>query len=65
MTPDKGHRKKLVASSPLQNYPIHQRETYGPHGSKPFYTGWDNSFTERSHDEENIENYKWMDGLYN
>ena len=38
MTPDKGHRKELVVSSPLQKYPIHRRENSEPHGSKHFYT---------------------------
>ena len=53
--PDKVHRNNLVASSPLQKYPIHQRVTSEPHGSKPFYTGSDNSFTERPHDEETLK----------
>ena len=62
MTWDKGHRKNLVASSPLGKDPIHQRETSEPHGSKPFYTGLDNSCTESSHDKENIKitNFGWI-----
>ena len=54
MTPYKGHRKNLFKSDPLQKYPIHQIETSEPHGYKTFYTGSDNYFTKRSHDEENI-----------
>ena len=50
VTPDKGNRKKLIASSPLRKYPIYRNETSEPHGSKTFYTGSDNSFTECSHD---------------
>ena len=65
MTPDKGHGKNLVAILPFQKYPIHWRETSEPHGFKPFYTGSDNFFTERSHDEENIENDKFMDEISN
>ena len=45
----------------MKKEPIHRRETSEPRGSKHFYTGSDNYFTERSHDEENIENYKFMD----
>ena len=55
VTPDKGHRKNLVTISPLQKYPIHQREGTVPHGSKPHYKGLDNSYTERSNDEEKLE----------
>ena len=54
MTPAKRHRKNLVTSAPLQRYPIHRRETSEPHGYKHFYTGLDYSFTESSHNEENI-----------
>ena len=57
MTPAKGHNKNLVTSYLSKKYPIHWRETSEPHGSKSFYTGSDNSHTERSHDEYNIENY--------
>ena len=64
MTPDKGHRKNLVTSYPLQKDPIHWRGNSKPHGSKPFYSVSDHSFTESSHDEENIENYKYIDELY-
>ena len=45
----------------MKKEPIHRREISEPRGSKHFYTGSDNYFTERSHDEENIENYKFMD----
>ena len=55
MTLDKGHRNNLVVSSPLQKYPICRRENSEPHGSKPFYTGLDNSCTESSHEKENIK----------
>ena len=65
LTPDKGHMKNLFASSPLRKDPIHWRENSEPHGYKTFYTGSDNYFTDRSHDEENIENYKFMDELSN
>ena len=58
-------RRNLVTSSPLLKYQIHQREIYEPHGFKHFYTGSYNSYTERSHDEENIENRKLMDELSN
>ena len=61
MTLYKVHRKNLVASSPLQKYPIHRRETSETHGSKPFYTVSYNYFTECSHNEKNTENYKLMD----
>ena len=37
--PDKGHRKNLITSSPLQEDPIHQRERTEPHGSKTYYKG--------------------------
>ena len=57
--------KNLVTSSTLQKDPIHWIENSEPHGSKPFYTLSDDSFTDRSHDEENIENYKFMDELFN
>ena len=36
VTPDKGHRKNLVASLPFRKNPIHQIETSEPHISKPF-----------------------------
>ena len=65
MKSDKANGKHLFATPPLQNYPINQRETFEPHGYKPFNTGSYNSFTERSNDEENIENYKFMDELSN
>ena len=55
MTPDKGHRKNLVASPPLRKCPIHWRETSETRGSKNFYTGWNISFTKRSHDKESTE----------
>ena len=51
MTTDKGHRKKLVISSPFQKYPINLRETSEPHWPKPFHTVSDNPFTDRSHNE--------------
>ena len=65
VTPDKGHRKNLVASSPFRKDPINPIETSEYYGYKPFYTGSDNPFTERSHDEDNIEIYKLMDKLSN
>ena len=61
MTPYKIHRKNSITSSPLQKYPINQRENSEYHGSKPHYTGSDNSYTDRSHDKENIKNQKCMD----
>ena len=60
MTQYKGQRNNLVISSSFQKDPIHQRETFKPHVSKPFYTGSDNYFTGCSNDEENIKNYKLM-----
>ena len=54
VTTDIGQRKKLVTSSPLQKNTIHQGENSGPHGSKHFYTGSDNAYTEHSHDEKQI-----------
>ena len=47
VTPDKEHRKNLVTSSKFWKY----TESYG---SKPYYKGSDNSYTESSHGEENI-----------
>ena len=41
----------LVTSSPLLKYPIHKREIYEPHGSKPHYTGSDKSYTDGLHGE--------------
>ena len=64
VTPDKGHKKNLVSSLPLKKDQIHIIETSEPRGSKPFYTLSDNSFTERSHDENNIEDYKLMNKLF-
>ena len=55
MTPDKGHEKNLVKSSPFRKYPIIRRKKSEPHGSKTLNTELDNYFTECSHDEENIE----------
>ena len=65
MTPDKVHKKNLVTSFPLQKYPIHLIERTEPHGFKPHYKGSDSSYTECSHYEENIENYKYMDEFSN
>ena len=65
MAPDNEHRKNLVASSTLRTFSIHQKEYSDPHGSKPVYTVSNNSFTERSHYEENIENYILMNELSN
>ena len=65
VTPDKGHMNKSVTSYPLQKYPIHKIERTEPHGSKSNYKGSDNSYTERSHDEKNIENYENTDDLSN
>ena len=56
VTLDKGHRKNLVTSYPLQKDTIHQIEISEPRDSKPHYKGSDNSYTEHSHDEETIEN---------
>ena len=55
VTPDKGHRNNLVTSYLLRKDTIDWRETSEPHGSKPFYTGSDNSFTNLSHYEEKFE----------
>ena len=63
MTPNKVHRNILFTTSPLQKYPIHQRERTKTCRSKPHYKGSDYFYTERSHDEENIENYEFMDEL--
>ena len=56
MTADKGHKKNLVTSSPIQNNTIHRIETSELHGSKTFYIGSYNSCIQRSHDVENIQN---------
>ena len=65
MTLDKGHRKNLVTSYPLQKDTIHQIEIAEPRDSKPHYKGSDNSYTEHSHGEEKNENYQYMDELSN
>ena len=65
VTPDKVNRNNLVTYSTLQKYLIHEKRITKPHGSTTNYTGSDNSHTELSHDEENIENYKFLDKLSN
>ena len=49
----------------MQKCLIHQIEITEPHGSKRHYNGSDSSYTERSHNKENIENYQFMDELSN
>ena len=49
----------------MQKDPSHLIETSETHGYKPFYTESDIHFTERSCDEENIDNYKLMDEFSN
>ena len=61
VTPDKGHKKNLVTSDPLRIYIIHQRETSETHVSKTYYTGSYDSYNDRSHDKESIENHELMD----
>ena len=39
VTPDKGHRKNLVASSPFQKYTTNRRKITETYGSKPHYKG--------------------------
>ena len=65
MTPDKGYRNNSVTISLLFEYPIHQRKRTKTCGSKHHYNGSDHSYTDRSHDEENIEKDKFMDELSN
>ena len=65
VTPHKVHGKNLVTSYTLQRYPIHQREISEPHVDIHHYTGSDNSYTDNSHNEENIENYESVDELSN
>ena len=44
---------------------INQRVISEPHRSKLDYIGSENSYTDISHDEENIENYELIDELSN
>ena len=65
MTPDKTHKNKLVTSYPWWKYPIHRRQTSEPHGSKPFDTESDNSFTDNSNDKLNKKKLKFNDKVSN
>ena len=55
MTPYKGHMNNLVTSFPFQKGTINKRESYEPHGSKTHYTISNNSYTDNSHDNENMK----------
>ena len=45
----------LVTSFPFQKGTINKRESYEPHGSKTHYTISNNSYTDNSHDNENMK----------
>ena len=64
VTSDKGYNRKIIVTiecSPMEKYPIYQREGTETHGDKPHYERSENPHIEISHSEKDIQVYKYKE----